>query len=124
MKQINNLKIKLKNHKFQVIAPKGVVLEEFDFLEDAEDWASQTTDFIQLRKKFPVKGVFSSYGLCDSNYVNEEDRKIYKYVMPAEGAESHFYAGDCWIVDKHGNIYPHMCNPTPIHRNLIGRKVK
>jgi hypothetical protein len=126
MKQINNLKIRERNHKFQVITPNGVVWKEFEIFGDAEDYASETTDFIQLRKKFPTKGIFSVYGsLTDDNYLTDEDKKRYRYVMPAEYAESHMWIADCWIVDKEGNLNPGTnVSPIPVNRNLIGRKVK
>lgn len=51
-KQINNLTISFsrKYNKFQVITPDKRVLEEFEYLQDAETFAKGITDFKKIQK--------------------------------------------------------------------------
>lgn len=49
VKQINNMKIKYNKiyEKYQVFSPVNVVLEEFETIEKAVNWAKKQKDFIK-----------------------------------------------------------------------------
>ena len=55
MYQINNIKIKYvsslpKDRRWQVSAPDGRLLEEFQYECDARHWAQDTKDFIKRKE--------------------------------------------------------------------------
>lgn len=68
-KQINNLKIKFSEtyNKYQVETPDKRILEEFNTLEKAEEFARNTKDF---RKKQKINDINDIDVLC--NNVNEK----------------------------------------------------
>ena len=43
----------------------------------------------------------------------------YLYVEPVEYADG-TWLGDCWMVDKHGNVHPgYNVSPVPFHRDSV-----
>lgn len=50
-KQINNLTIRSARNKIQVITPDKRVLEEFDTLKQAEEYARSIKDFKKIKKE-------------------------------------------------------------------------
>lgn len=69
IKQINNLIIKFNRtyNKYQIIAPNKKILEEFDELKEAEEYAKSVKDFKKIQKKNKITNIDK---LC--NMINEK----------------------------------------------------
>ncbi len=77
------------------------------------------------RALFPRPGIYAVRGgLASSHYLSEADRRRYRYAAPARLHSPSAYVGDCWIVDRSGQINPGTAvSPVPVRREVLGRLV-
>jgi hypothetical protein len=55
----------------------------------------------------------------DQEYYNQHPYSGYIYAKPVDYAVGH-YIGDCWIVNKDGEIHPgYNCSPVPFNINSL-----
>lgn len=78
------------------------------------------------RSHFPtdIRGIYECDSLSDACFMSKADAKRYRFVQPADYCSESAVIGDCWIVDKDGQINPGTnVSPVPIHRDCIGRRI-
>ena len=77
------------------------------------------------RKFYPFTGIFAVRGgLATTHFLNEADRRRYRYVTPAGRHIPNSWVADCWIVDRDGQVNPGTNrSPVPIRRENLGRRV-
>ena len=80
---------------------------------------------MRTRKKFPTSGIYAVIGGISNGYfLNDADKRRFRYINPAGASLPTSWVGDCWIVDKEGVINPGTnCSPVPFTRESIGRRV-
>jgi len=77
------------------------------------------------RARFPGFGLYRVIGgLASTHYLCEADRRRFPYAAPARLNPPTAYVGDCWIVNRHGQINPGTAaSPVPVRREALGRRV-
>jgi hypothetical protein len=77
------------------------------------------------RKRFPIEGIYTAIGgICESYYLDDDDARRFRYLMPAEYMTPTCSLGDCWIVDKDGQLNPGTnVSPVPFCLDAIGRRI-
>jgi hypothetical protein len=80
---------------------------------------------MNTRKKFPILGVYAVRGgIAGTFYLNDHDRRRYRFVQPSSYVQPTAVIGDCWIVDRHGKVNPGTnVSPVPFGRSVIGRRI-
>lgn len=64
-----------------------------------------------MEKRFIKNRIYK----CNHNNIQACQGK-YKYVKPCHSDNGQYYAVDCWIVDRFGNIHPgYNVSPVPVN---------
>lgn len=76
------------------------------------------------RSHFPTVGIYECLVDLSNYHLTKADGKRFIYLRPADYVSEESFIGDCWIVDKDGEINPGTnVSPVPVHLANIGRRI-